>query len=144
MPDPTPRLYEGVFLLSQAAVGVDEANGVALVKQMLDRVNAEIICLGRWDERRLAYTIEGQKRGTFYRTLFKVSGPQIANIERDCNLSEDVLRAMMLRADHMGEEEVNQAIAETNAAAQQAPAAPAAPTPAPTEAPAETAPAAAE
>ena len=100
------NLYEGMFLLHQQAVSSDFAGCVDFLKQVFERAEAELIVLRRWDERRLAYAIKGQRRGTFMLTYFRARSTQIANIERDCNLSEQVLRNMILRADHLGETEL--------------------------------------
>ena len=110
MSDSTPVLYEALFLVSQAALSTDSAGVTAHVEEMLDRAEAETLTLQKWDERKLAYPIEGQKRGTFLIAYFKARPTQIANIERDCNLSEQVLRVMFIRADHMGEIEVKNAL----------------------------------
>lgn len=100
------NLYEGMFLLHQEAVSSDFAGCVDFLKQVFERAEAELIVLRRWDERRLAYAIKGQRRGTYMLTYFRARGTQIANIERDCNLSEQVLRNMILRADHLGDTEL--------------------------------------
>lgn len=110
MADTTPKLYEGLFLMSQSAISAGLGSAIDTVRGMLDRVDAEVLSLSKWEERKLAYPIEGQKRGTYLITLFKVKPTQIVNIERDCNLSEDVLRVMMTRADHMGETEIAEAL----------------------------------
>jgi len=120
MADSSPKLYEAMFLLSQSAVGIDPEAGVAIVKQFLDRAEADVLSLGKWDERKLAYAIDGQKRGTFYLSLFNAKPDAIAQIERDCNLSEDVLRVMFIRADHMGQPEIDAAVALGGAAPQPA------------------------
>ena len=110
MSDTTPVLYEALFLVSQTALASDSEGTVAHVKEMLDRAEAETLDLRQWDERKLAYPIEGQKRGTFLIAYFKARPTQIANIQRDCNLSEQVLRVMFVRADYMGEVELNLAL----------------------------------
>jgi len=109
MADTLP-LYEGMFLLNQQMIGTDLDAALAHVREMLDRASAEVVALQKWDESRLAYPIQGQKRGLYIIALFRVAGGQLANIERDCNLSEHVLRAMMLRADHMGDVEIQAVI----------------------------------
>lgn len=109
MADTSQKLYEGLFLLSQQTLSNGLAAGIDTIQTMLDRAEAKTIALGKWDERKLAYPIEGQKRGTFFLAVFEVDPLQIANIERDCNLSEDVLRVMFLRAEHYGEVEIEQA-----------------------------------
>lgn len=110
MPDPSPALYEALFLINQTALATDSAGATAHVQEMLDRAEAETLTLQRWDERKLAYPIEGQKRGTFLIAYFNARPTQIANIERDCNLSETVLRVMFIRADHIGETELQLAL----------------------------------
>ena len=110
MADSTPVLYEALFLMSQTALASDSEGTIAHVKDMLDRAEAETLDLRQWDERKLAYPIEGQKRGTFLISYFKARPTQIANIERDCNLSEQVLRVMFVRADHMGDVELKLAL----------------------------------
>jgi len=110
MSDTTPVLYEALFLVSQTALASDAEGTTAHVQEMLNRAEAETLDLRQWDERKLAYPIEGQKRGTFLIAYFKARPTQIANIERDCNLSEQVLRVMFVRADHMGEIELKLAL----------------------------------
>lgn len=109
MAETSNQLYEGLFLLSQQSLSNGLAAGIDTIQTMLDRAEARTIALGKWDERKLAYPIEGQKRGTFFLALFEVEPHQIANIQRDCNLSEDVLRVMFLKGDHYGEVEIEQA-----------------------------------
>lgn len=108
------HLYEGMFLLSQQAVATDQAAAIEHVRDILNRAEAEIIILSRWDERKLAYEIKKQKRGLFVLAYFNARATQIANIDRDCNLSEQVLRSLIIRADYMGEEEMT--LAKENAA----------------------------
>ena len=110
MSDSTPVLYEALFLMNQAALATDSAGAIAHVQEMLDRAEAETLTLQKWDERKLAYPIKGQKRGTFLIAYFRARPTQIANIERDCNLSEQVLRVMFIRADHMGDIELQHAL----------------------------------
>jgi small subunit ribosomal protein S6 len=97
--------YEGMFLFSQSTAA-DLAGVIDHVNEILARAGAEVIAMKKWDERRLAYEIKKQKRGTYVLVYFKADADRIVGIERDCNLSEKVLRLMVLRADHMTEEEM--------------------------------------
>jgi small subunit ribosomal protein S6 len=110
MAESSNRLYEGLFLMDQQATAGDLNAALNTVQQILDRAEAEVLALRKWDERRLAYEINGQRRGLYLLALFRVPGQRIANMERDVNLSDEVLRVMFTRADHMGETEINQAI----------------------------------
>lgn len=107
-------LYEGMFLLTQPAAG-NLGDAVEHVKSLLDRAEADVLGLYKWDERKLAYTIKGQRRGVYLLTYFKIDGEKIQGLDRDCNLSEQVLRAMFVRTDHLGETEINEFIKNVEA-----------------------------
>ncbi len=97
--------YEAMYVLSQAQ-SADFAAAVAHVRQLMEKHGATILALRKWDERRLAYEIQGQKRGLYILVYFKAPGDQLGHIERDCNLSEKVLRVLILRADHLTPDEI--------------------------------------
>ncbi len=97
--------YEAMFLLSQA-VAADLSAATDHIKEVLARASAEIIALKKWDDRRLAYEIAGQKRGIYILAYFKAAGPDVAKIERDSNLSEKIMRVLILRADHLTNDEM--------------------------------------
>ncbi len=91
--------YEAMFLVSQSA---EPSMGKAIehIKHLFERANAEIIALSKWDERRLAFENDKQKRGLYVLAYFTADPVNIQGLERDCNLSETLMRAMFLRADH--------------------------------------------
>ncbi|MCE9590530.1 MAG: 30S ribosomal protein S6 [Planctomycetes bacterium] len=104
--DPRVHLYEGLFLLNQQAVAADYTGCIQFLRDVFARAEAELIVLRKWEERKLAFEIKGQKRGIYLLAYFRVRGAQIANIERDCSLSDHILRSMIIRADHLGEVEL--------------------------------------
>ena len=86
------NIYEGLFLFPQAATANLQA-AVDHVSEILRRADAEVVSLATWDERRLAYEIKGNKRGVYVLAYFRVDTEKLTGIERDCNLSEQILRA---------------------------------------------------
>ena len=97
--------YEAMFLIGQAAAA-DLRSVIDHINEIFTRGHAEILAMRKWDERRLAYEIKKQKRGLYILAYFKAPNDQLGHIERDCNLSEKVLRAMILRCDHLTEDEM--------------------------------------
>jgi small subunit ribosomal protein S6 len=100
--------YEAMFLISQA-VAADLGGAIAHINEILQRGHADVIAMKKWDERRLAYEVQGQKRGMYILVYFKAAGADVAHIERDCNLSEKILRTLILRCDHMTLEQMQAA-----------------------------------
>ncbi|MFG0256541.1 MAG: 30S ribosomal protein S6 [Phycisphaerales bacterium JB043] len=97
--------YEGMFLLTQNAAA-DLGDAVDHIKAILAKGSATLIAMSKWDERRFAYEIKKQRRGTYILTYFNCDTQSIEVIERECNLSESILRVLFIRADHLSEEEM--------------------------------------
>ncbi len=97
--------YEGMFLISQA-VAADLNAATEHLREIFRRANAEVIALKKWDERRLAFEIDKQKRGVYLLSYFTCPTSAIEGIHRDVNLSEKIMRCMILRADHLTQEEM--------------------------------------
>ena len=100
--------YEAMFLVSQSSAA-DLAGVVSHINELLARAKATIVSMRKWDERRLAYEIKKQKRGLYIHTYFMAPGTAIAGLERDCNLSEQILRALIVRVDHLTDDEMKAA-----------------------------------
>jgi small subunit ribosomal protein S6 len=100
--------YEIMFLASQG-VAADLNGLVAHINEIFARNKGEVISMRKWDERRLAYEIAKQKRGYYILVYAKMPGASLHHFERDCNLSEKIMRTMILRCDHLSEDEVRAA-----------------------------------
>jgi small subunit ribosomal protein S6 len=105
MPTERTYAYEGLFLFPQAAVS-DLQGAADHVRTLLTNNGAEILSLFKWDERRLAFEVRGNKRGLYLLAYFKTPGGRYADIERAFNLSEQILRTMIIRADHLTDEQM--------------------------------------
>lgn len=100
--------YEGMFLLDPGILTDWEAVQKE-INRILGRAEAEIVACSRWDERRLAYEVQGRKRGVYALVYFKAEAERIVGIERDVQLSESALRCLILRVDMTDEEMVEAA-----------------------------------
>ena len=52
-----------------------------------------------WEERRLAYAIKGQRKGAYWLTYFRLDGERLAELQRQCQITDDVLRVLFLKVD---------------------------------------------
>ncbi len=111
------KLYEVMFLIDSAEAAKDWDGIIELATKMLNKIDAQIVSLKKWDERPLAYPIKRCTRGTYILSYFKADGRRITELERDVLLSERVMRALILRVDHMTEEEVIKKMTEAHAPA---------------------------
>lgn len=100
------NVYEAMFLLGPSAATEPQA-ALDLARGFIERHGGKIKVLKKWDERKLVYEVNGQKRGTYVISYFTAPGAAIAPLERDVKLSEDVLRVLVTKADHLNEQEMN-------------------------------------
>jgi ribosomal protein S6 len=102
----TTKTYEAMFLFP-AGAATELEKSITTVRNMIERHEGKIMVLKKWDERKLAYEVKGQKRGVYIIAYFTAPGTAVAGIERDVNLSEDVLRVLVTHAEHLNESEMN-------------------------------------
>jgi len=98
--------YEALFLVDS---GYASAKWDAVVKEIvgiLERRGTEIIRLVKWDDRRLAYEIQHRKRGTYVLSYFRAPNDALVSIERDVQLSETILRVLIIRRERMTEQQM--------------------------------------
>ena len=108
MPETRINTYEVMFLFPQAAAG-DLQGASDHIDELFRRCGAEVLALSKWDERRLAYEIKGNKRGIYFHAYIRADASKMIGFERDCNLSEQLLRFMVLRADNVLPEAITSA-----------------------------------
>jgi small subunit ribosomal protein S6 len=101
------RIYEAMFLFDPTA-GSNWEHVEQEVGRLMERAEGELIRIKKWDERRLAYEIEGRRRGLYVLCFFRAPTNRIVDLERDVQLSEEILRVLCLRRDNYTEEMVNE------------------------------------
>lgn len=106
--------YEGMFLLDSTKAAAAWDDTVKHVHDILAKHQSEIVASRQWDERRLAYSVDGHKKGTYLLTYFKTDGSNLKELIADCHLSDVILRELVLKvhpklADHL----VTQAMTST-------------------------------
>jgi small subunit ribosomal protein S6 len=93
------NLYECMFLLDTTKMAGDLESARAKLHGTLERYGAEILASRPWDERKLAYPINGQKKGLYYLVYYKAEAAKIREIESDLKLNESLLRYMTTKVE---------------------------------------------
>jgi small subunit ribosomal protein S6 len=99
-----------MFLVDSTAE-TDWDNISSAVKKILEKADAEIVSMKKWDERKLTYKISGKDRGTYILCYFNADGQKIRQIERDAQLSERIMRALILSTAGRDKEDIERDIA---------------------------------
>lgn len=93
-------VYEGMFILEPGRYSRDPGAVAQQVSDLITQHGGEVLAARLWDERKLAYPIKGHKKGVYWLTYFKMPGGDgLANLERQCEISDEILRKLVLRVD---------------------------------------------
>ena len=93
------NVYEGLFIFDSNRYGRDQLGVSGHIAELVTKLGGEILVSRLWEERRLAYPINGQRKGTYWLTYFKLDGVQLPAFERECQLSESILRSLTLKVE---------------------------------------------
>ena len=109
------KLYEAMFLVDSADAGSDWDGVIAAITKILERAKVEIVSIKKWDDRKLAYEIKGKSRGTYLLCYFRSDGQRNHEIEKGVQLSERIIRVLILCVDWMTDEDIEKDTPATKA-----------------------------
>jgi small subunit ribosomal protein S6 len=93
------NVYEGMFILESNRFGRDPEVVSNQVPAMIEKLGGEILVSRLWEERRLAYPIKGQRKGTYWLTYFRLDSLKLGDLKRQCQITDDILRVLFLKVD---------------------------------------------
>ncbi|MBW8038746.1 MAG: 30S ribosomal protein S6 [Planctomycetes bacterium] len=106
------KLYEAMFLVDSTQASDWDAV-VKTIETILARAEAEIVSIKNWAERKLAYEINKKTRGTYVLCFFRSDGEKIQNIEKDVQLSEPIMRVLILSTETRDEKDIEKDMLDT-------------------------------
>ena len=93
------RNYEIMFILSTQLTDEEKQAGVKLVEDTLAKAGAVEIKTEVWGERKLAYPIKKKENGYYVLTLFQMDGTGLTDVEAKLNITESILKYMIVKND---------------------------------------------
>jgi small subunit ribosomal protein S6 len=93
------NVYEGMFILDSNRYSRDASAVSGQVNDLVRKHGGEVLASRLWEERRLAYPIDGHRKGTYWLAYFRIDSAQITKINRECQLSDTILRSLVLKID---------------------------------------------
>jgi len=97
--------YEGLFMLDPTKVAQEWENIKKQILGMIERRGGSIITAKKWGERKLAYEIAGHKRAVYLLVYFKMPSLNVNTLRRDLQLSELVMRTLIVVRKKITQEE---------------------------------------
>ncbi len=90
------RNYEIMFLLDSGKFATDPDGVTSEVNVILDKIGAEVVAARPWMDGKLAYEIEGHRKGLHYLVYARAESGNVPKLQRLCKLSDVVLRHLCI------------------------------------------------
>lgn len=93
------RLYESTFIVNASLDDAQIDAVIGHVQELITTNGGEITSLAKWGRKRLAYPIRKKNNGFYVTIEFKALGHLIAQLERLCQLDENIIRYLTIQVD---------------------------------------------
>lgn len=91
-----PHNYEGMFLVDSGKYATDPEGVTNDILAVLAKAGATVVAHRPWQDGKLAYEIEGMRKGLHYIVMFTMPGSGMKTLVRQCQLSETIVRQMTI------------------------------------------------
>ena len=93
------NVYEGMFILDSGRYGRDPESAPGQIAKIIQEAGGEMLVSRLWEERRLAFSIKGQRKGTYWLTYFRLPPDNLGAIRQKFQLSDSIVRMLFLKVD---------------------------------------------
>jgi small subunit ribosomal protein S6 len=93
------NVYECMFLLDANRFARDPNGISSQIPKMVEDCGGTVLASRLWNEQKLAYPINGQRKGTYWLTYFRMPTDQLSPFNRACQLNDNVLRNLTLKVE---------------------------------------------
>ena len=97
--DLSANVYECMHILDSNRYARDPSGVQESVDSTVTKFDGEILVSRLWNEQKLAYLVDGHRKGTYWLSYIRVEGSRLVEMERAFQLNENVLRTLTLRLD---------------------------------------------
>lgn len=91
--------YEGLYILDSGRFARDPDGTVRQITNAITDAGGEVLVSRMWEERRLAYPIKKQRKGTYWLVYFKLEGTRLDDVRARFQHADYILRYMHVRID---------------------------------------------
>lgn len=90
------NLYEGMFLVESGRFASDPEGTAQNITGMIEKAGGTLVAHRPWQDGRLAYPINGHRKGLHYLAYFRMPGTGLKDLNRACRLNDTILRHIVI------------------------------------------------
>ena len=92
-------IYEGFYLFDSNRYARDPNSAANAIQDAITEMGGEILISRLWAEQKLAYSINGHQKGTYWLIYFKLDTLKLTDLNRNCQLNESLMRWLFTTVD---------------------------------------------
>lgn len=93
------QCYDCFLLFDSNKFNRDPGGVSTKLHKSIEDLGGEILASRQWEERKLAYPVGGQTKGTYWISYFNMETSKLKELNRSIRLDENVLRHLVLKVD---------------------------------------------
>lgn len=93
------NVYELMLILDPNAYAKDSAGMAEMLKSMVEKCGGTVLASRLWNEQRLAYAMDGHRKGVYWLMYMEMPGPNVSKVTRECVISETIIRHLAIKID---------------------------------------------
>ena len=91
------NVYEGMFILDSNKYSQNPDATTGEVLALLERVKANVLASRPWQDGKLAYAMEGHRKGLYLLTYFTCDAAGLTEMDRLSKLTDTIIRHMIIK-----------------------------------------------
>ena len=92
-------VYECLVIFDSNKYAQDPAKVGNQITNLVTKLEGEVLVSRLWNDQKLAYPIDGHRKGTYWLTYFRLNGQRLTEFNRDLRINETVIRSLTLHVD---------------------------------------------
>jgi small subunit ribosomal protein S6 len=93
------NVYECMIILDPNKYAQDPSGMGSQIPKLVDRFGGEVLVSRLWNEQKLAYPIDGHRKGTYWLTYFRLEAGKLTEFNREIGINETILRSLTLKVE---------------------------------------------
>jgi small subunit ribosomal protein S6 len=93
------NVYECMVILDPNKYAQDPGKLGGTIPDLVAKCGGEVLVSRLWNEQKLAYPIDGHKKGAYWLTYFRMEGAKLTEFDRELRITETILRTMTLKVE---------------------------------------------
>jgi small subunit ribosomal protein S6 len=93
------NVYESMVIFDPNKYAQDPGGLGGTIPNLVAKLGGEVLVSRLWQEQKLAYPIDGHKKGAYWLTYFRLNSGKLDEFNRELRINETVVRSLTLKVE---------------------------------------------